>query len=425
MRTTLLYAALAAALAMASTSAPPAGAQEKSFHIISGAKLVETDTYGRTHWDNLVDRGGRFFIEPSPLKGFDDTVSFITLPDLKLETLDVPLRAFFEKNKSLLVEEKLDSELRGKLRKNYWIEDCFFFDTANGEAGLRVINYFILKKGQAKRTFFVHWDLRRNEITGALPLFEETHVPRTGEYEETSLGVENIGYDAEKKTCYYLKTESRLKKTRVGKYDRYLNVGDQTFTIHAIEGESDRAVAAVKIGSRQTRGMLSADGRRYFMPAYRDLGHVGEKTHPVGYIFDLRTGGARRVGIQRHTYWSDFDASEKTLYHVSSSTGKLWITDILSGRKKGEVRLGDAGDDAYRKFGVWNENTLLYYIRGRLFYIDARKPAVRRTVDLAARFPEFSGSSPIYILPGGRGIVVEARNPDNKTTGYLYYLREE
>ncbi|MBN2354412.1 MAG: hypothetical protein JXD23_17710 [Spirochaetales bacterium] len=425
MRKTMIHTAMTAALILMAAAAAPIAAQEKSFHIVSGAKLVDPDTSGRTKWDTLVDRGGRFFITPSPLKGFDDTVSFITLPDLKLETLDVPLRAFFEKNKSLVVEEKLDSELRGKLRKNYWIEDCFFFDTANGEAGLRVINYFLLKKGQAKRTFFVRWDLRTNEITGALPLFEETHLPRTGDYTEDITGVDTIGYDAEKKTCYYLKSECLIKNTREGAYNRILYVGDQTFTIHAIEGGSDRAVAAVKIGSRQTRGMLSTGGRRYFMPAYRDLGHVYDKKHPVGFVFDLRTGGARRLDIQRHAYWSDFDVSAKTLYHLSSSTGKLWITDVVSGKKKGELRLGDAGEDNYRKFGLLDENTLLYYIRGKLFYIDIRKPAVTRTVDLAARFTEFSGSSPIYILPGGRGIVVEARTPHNKTTGFLYYLREE
>jgi hypothetical protein len=181
----------------------------------------------------------------------------------------------------------------------------------------------------------------------------------------------------------------------------------------------------LKTGSRQARGVFSAGRRMYFLPAYRDLGHVSEKTHPEGFIINLETGGCRRVDTQRHACWSDFDASGNILYHVSSSTGKLWITDINSGRTRGEVRLGDAGDDRYRKFGVFNEDTLLYYIRGKLFYIDARQTAVRRTVDLAARFAEFSGSSPAYILPDGRGIVIEARTTHNKTTGYLYYLREE
>ena len=398
-------------------------AREDPFRIARGAQLVEADTYGRTRWDNPIDRGGAFFITPDPRQGFDDVITYISLPRLEKRRAAVPLERFFTDNKEFLVEEALYSpNTAGKRRKNYWIEDCFFYDTKNGEAGLRVLNYFISKSMRKKRTFFMHWNLKKNLITGAYLLFEEDASPRKGEYDFHSVQVDGMGYNPAGRTYYYLKIEADIQVRRQGKYTQYRYAGDQRYTVHAMSEEGDRPVVTFTAGSRDTRGTYQPDLNFYFMPAYRDPGHEIEKKSPVGYLVDLNHGQTREIAVQRHTYWSEFDLQRGTLYHVSSSTGTLWATDLATGRKTASLKLGDAGDDRYRKFGFYDDATLLYYLQGRVLFIDIKNMVVRKTIDLAGRFEEFSASSPVYILTGGRALLVEARTVHNKTTGYVYYL---
>ncbi|HEQ70932.1 MAG TPA: hypothetical protein ENN69_00445 [Spirochaetia bacterium] len=402
----------------------PLSGDEKTFVMAGRAQVVAEDTYGKTRWDNPVNRNGLLYVIPVPPESFVDRVSFFSLPELKHITVDVPLQDFFSHHPELLVEGALTSTLKnGKERKNYWIEDCFFYDIQNGEAGLKVLNYFLLSKGNIKRTYFVHWDLKRNRISGAVLLLEDRHIPRSGEYDFQSVAVDGIGYNPRLKEYYYLTVTADMRAIKDGKYTKYIHRGDAQFQFYGISGTSQRKIAVLETGSRNSYGAYNAELNLFFLPAYRDLGHVEEKQHPEGFILDLTKGGASKITIQRHAYWSAFDPHRKVLYHVSSSSGTLWVTDLATGEKKAELFLGDAGDDRYRKLSLFDGHTLFYYLHGKVMIVDTDTNTVRGTIDLAARFSEFSASSPAYILPDGLGLVIEARTAHNKTTGFLYFLR--
>ncbi|MBN1696781.1 MAG: hypothetical protein JW881_04650 [Spirochaetales bacterium] len=399
---------------------------EKEWKVVKGAKLVEEDTYGKTYWDNPIDRGTMLYLKPVYSNDFKDAITCVKLPGLEKITIDVPLERFFSANKKLLYDGALSSTLKnGKERKNYWIEDCFFYDSQNGEAALRVLNYYLLEKGNIQRTFLVHWNLKRNIITKAVLLMEKEHQRQKGEYEYSSISIDPIGYNEQKKLYYYQKTEEKIKVELDGKYSKYIHQGNDICSIYAFNTRSNKALAKLEFGSRDTRGVYNPDLNLYFLPAYSDLGHVDEKTHPKGFLIDFNNGKIRTIQTQRHVYWADIDPDRNVLYHVSSSSGKLWETDLETGEKKRELAVGDAGDDRYRKFGICDSSTLLYYLRSKVLVIDTGSFTVHSTVDLAKEFSEFSSSSPAYILPRGGGIIVEARNDHNKTTGYLYYLKQE
>jgi hypothetical protein len=405
----------------------PLAAENISFTITKGAKLVLEDTYGKTHWDNLVDRGRMFYCEPLiTIEGFADKIRFIKIPEMVKITLDVPLKNFFNTNSDLLVGGALYSTLKnGKQRKNYWIEGCFFYDTKNGEAGLRVLNYYRQKPGSIKRTYFVHWDLKKNVITGAVLLLEEKRIPHKGEYAYTGLSLREIGYNYHTKTYYYEITEADIQVKLKGKYRKYIHTRDDRFRFYGISGGKATPVVTVECGSWNSVGIYNPDLNMYFLPAYKDPGQVYDKKYPQGFLVDLTSGTYKKIAIQRHAYWCAFNPAKNMLYHVSSSSGKLWATDITTGKKTAALYLGDAGDDRYRKLALRDSGTLLFYLKGKLMVIDINNFSIRQTIDLPKQFSEFSASSPAYILPGGKGLIIEARTVHNKTTGFLYYLREK
>jgi hypothetical protein len=84
--------------------------------------------------------------------------------------------------------------------------------------------------------------------------------------------------------------------------------------------------------------------------------------------------------------------------------------------------VGDAGDDQYRKLGLLDSNTLLYYLQAKAVFIDINELKIIKTVDITKLAAGISYSSPGYILPDGKGIIVEARTSNNKTTGFLYHI---
>ena len=79
-------------------------------------------------------------------------------------------------------------------------------------------------------------------------------------------------------------------------------------------------------------------------------------------------------------------------------------------------------DDQYRKLGLLDGDTLLYYLGAKVVFIDVNELKIIKTVDITKLSAEISYSSPGYILPDGKGIIVEARTRNNKTTGSLYYI---
>ncbi len=401
--------------------------EDFSFKIVKSAKLVAENTYGTTHWDNPVDRGRMFYCEPDILnEGFEDKIRLIKIPEMEKITLDVPLKDFFTANSGLLVEGALYSTLKnGKERKNYWIEDCYYYDTQNGEAGLRVINYFLMKKGSLQRIYFVHWDLNTNSITGAVLLYEDRHIPRTGEYAYTSVSVHPVGYNHSTKTYYFIKNAADIQVKKEGKYNKYIHTKDDSFQFYAAKGINVTPVTTIETGSWNSAGIYNPDLNLFFLSAYKDRGEVLDRMNPIGFLVNLTSGTYKQIAIQRNTYWCDFNPAKNVLYHASCLTGKLWATDLATGAKTAELYLGDAGDDRYRKLAVRDENTLLYYLNGTLFLVDTNTYKILNTVSLPKRFPDFTTSSPAYILPDGRGVIMEARTDNNKTTGFLYYIREE
>ncbi|MBN2544717.1 MAG: hypothetical protein JXB50_02900 [Spirochaetes bacterium] len=403
---------------------------KKSFLLTGSADLVKKNTYGNTCWYNVVDRNRMLYVFDkygyNPFEHFNDTVSFIKIPSLEKINIEVPVEKFLKDNKNLMVDGLLYENVNNKKRKNYRISNCFFYDSENMAAGLELINNVYRGRTKFNRKYYLHWDLKSNKIIKAYLLYDEIWNPIDKKGSNTYYFFDGLGYNYKNRMFYgklsktVLISENYIEDGK--KRTKSIQDGDQRNQFISIDLNDKKIVSEIII-NRGGDIFYNMDLNICFFHAYKSTDIDKEPKDPIGFIINFENDGYNVIDSQMWTYWAEFDREKNLLYQISSITGKMWINDIVTGKKINELYLGDAGDGEYRDFGLIEPNVLFYNIRGRFVFVDCDQLKIIKNLMINEIIPGISCFSRTFLLPDRSGMIIEERTDKNRTTGILYFLK--
>ena len=266
------------------------------------------------------------------------------------------------------------------LHKHLRVRRLLFYDRANGEAGLEVVDAGATRAVQ--RHFYLHWDLRRGEIT------EATLVART-RARQSFASLEPIGYDAARRTFYYLRDVRSAKGARGSAKGRR----QRTITVVGFVRGKPHVVAQFKASlPLNRRNYLDAAHRRALLVEYAERGGLSPRAHLV----DLASGRVRSFAAPVVAYGVAFSSDGAAAYMYSAQTGGLWVVELPSGRLLRRLKVGSLG----HALGFVRPGQLLVLRNSGLQWIDARRRRRGRFVPITALYRGFSHVEGSLVLPG-------------------------
>ena len=214
--------------------------------------------------------------------------------------------------------------------RGYRVGPLLFLDSTNQRAGVLLRER---RRGSEQRVFYLRWDLKKKEITGARLLGK-----RSAKW--PYLHVRAVGYAPDRDELYLQVVRAPPR----GKQGRKLSVV-------ALRAGKVRQVMSKDVRRRLSSGpFFDAKHNRALLVAYAEKGAADPA--PMGYLVQLSSGkeAVLPMRIPLTTYGASFSPDGKILHAYSAQTGKISALDARTGKRLRRVHVGQLGHALGRPF---------------------------------------------------------------------------
>ncbi len=256
----------------------------------------------------------------------------------------IPLEAYYLSQPTQFLGQ---IETKGK-RLPFTIYEFLFYDEKSKRAGFVIENKH--KSLNAKRYFYIGWDLATNQIDMAEPIFEIEENDKKS-FAQSWI----IGYSQEDNTGYFtFAVDADLKDDESE---------DVTAFIYKIQNKNLSKLKEYKSKFYPYTPEFHPESKQIVIACYTE---AFQKRNPVGYLYKVEQNSFQEFPIPSTPYGISFSKDGKFLYMAAADTGevRMYHTDNLADVKK--AKWGTHG----HKLGFWKEGELVWVRNSGLHIYD-------------------------------------------------------
>lgn len=256
----------------------------------------------------------------------------------------VPLEAYYITHSTEFIGQ---IETKGK-RLPLTIYEFLFYDESTQRAGFVIENKH--KSVNAKRYFFVGWDLSMNQIDVVEPIYEIAENNKKSFAQSSA-----VGYSQENNTGYFtFAVDADLKDDESE---------DVTAFIYKIQNQNLTKLKEYKSRFYPYTPEFHPDSKQIVIACYTE---AFQKRNPTGYLYKLDSNEFQEFSIPSTPYGISFSKDGKYLYMAASDTGevRMYNTGNLNEVKKS--KWGTFG----HKLGFWKDGELVWVRNSGLHIYD-------------------------------------------------------
>ncbi|MCG6150555.1 YncE family protein [Leptospira bandrabouensis] len=256
----------------------------------------------------------------------------------------IPLEAYYLSQPTQFLGQ---IETKGK-RLPFTIYEFLFYDEKSKRAGFVIENKH--KSLNAKRYFYIGWDLTTNQIDLAEPIFEIEENDKKS-FAQSSI----IGFSQEDNTGYFtFAVDADLKDDESE---------DVTAFIYKIQNKNLSKLKEYKSKFYPYTPEFHPESKQIVIACYTE---AFQKRNPVGYLYKVEQNSFQEFPIPSTPYGISFSKDGKFLYMAAADTGevRMYHTDNLADVKKS--KWGTHG----HKLGFWKEGELVWVRNSGLHIYD-------------------------------------------------------